>query len=45
MKIGTKLCVGAVAAAGVASLLMRMIWKIQQKIPKLSERHDELPLI
>ena len=41
MKIGTKLCVGAVAAAGVASLLMRMIWKIQQKIPKLSERHDE----
>ena len=32
---------GAVAAAGVASLFMRMIWKIQQKIPKLSESHDE----
>ena len=32
---------GAAAAATVASLLMRMIWKIQQKIPKLSESHDE----
>nr|POE60188.1 hypothetical protein CFP56_25388 [Quercus suber] len=29
------------AAAAVASLLMKMIWKIQQKIPKLSESHDE----
>ena len=28
-------------AATVASLLMKMIWKIQQKIPKLSESHDE----
>ena len=28
-------------AAAVASLLMKMIWKIQQKIPKLSECHDE----
>ncbi|KAK9992864.1 hypothetical protein SO802_022567 [Lithocarpus litseifolius] len=31
----------AAAAAAVASLLMKMIWKIQQKIPKLSESHDE----
>nr|POE50414.1 hypothetical protein CFP56_74036 [Quercus suber] len=29
------------ATVPVASLLMRMIWKIQQKIPKLSESHDE----
>nr|POF01865.1 hypothetical protein CFP56_63303 [Quercus suber] len=29
------------AATAVASLLMKMIWKIQQKIPKLSESHDE----
>ena len=28
-------------AAAVASLLMKMIWKIQRKIPKLSESHDE----
>ena len=32
---------GAAVAAAVASLLMRMIWKIQQKVPKLSESHDE----
>ena len=33
-KIWTELCLGA---AAVASLLMRMISKVQQKIPKLSE--------
>ena len=31
----------AIATAAVASLLMRMIWKIQKNIRKLSESHDE----
>uniref|UniRef100_A0A7N2MMN9 Uncharacterized protein n=1 Tax=Quercus lobata TaxID=97700 RepID=A0A7N2MMN9_QUELO len=38
--IDLRIGLGATAAA-VASLLMRMIWKIQQKIPKLSESHNE----
>ena len=30
-----------IAVAAVTLLPMRKIWKIQQKIPKLSESHDE----